>query len=166
MVPHQLRCAIVQILMPAQIWGDAKASDAEGAEFSLGSCTGLGNPQMLVEHLFQEKLDANMSNVKACEMISQTLLQICTDPAPPCAALCSTSVCCMLLNAHTALSGGEFFKGEWVYSTKSSPAEHHQIIATLDNQLILCYLCFSKGYISKPWMYALEKLTIHSAQAV
>lgn len=119
--------------MPAQIRGDAKASNAEGAEFSLGSCTGLGNPQMLVEHLFQEKLDANM-NVKPCEMISQTFLQICTDPAPPCAALCSTSVCCMLLNAHTALSGGEFFKGEWVCSTKSSPAEHHQIITTLDNQ--------------------------------
>lgn len=125
--------------MPAQIRGDGKASNAGRAEVSpLSSCAGLGRPQMLVGCLLQEKLDVTLLNVKPCEMIIQTLLQFCTDPSMGLLlpVLHSAQFLCAacFLNIHTALSGGQCFKGEWVYNTKSSPAEHHQIITTLDNR--------------------------------
>lgn len=106
--------------------------------FHLSSCAGVGHLQMLVGCLLQEKLDATLSNVKPCEMIIQTLLQFCTDPSMglllPVLHFAQFLCAACFLNIHAALSGGEHFKEERVYNTKSSPAEHHQILATLDNR--------------------------------
>lgn len=167
MVPGQLYCAILQILMPAQINQRYRLSRAFFSQQlcwlrpSINAC-GMPAPRK-----------AWHSHVECKTPLRWffSLLQFCTNPSMglllPVLLLCLIPAHCCSLNIHRVLPGVECFKRE-------SATPNHLLLSITKslqpwtiNQLVLCYLSCPKGYISKSEMYGLEKLTtIHCAQAV